>query len=57
MIVGESHTEPRLLRFYLGLFALLALAMLLLASWLRSYVPIRQPARIRDVTWLPPAAR
>ena len=54
---AEVETLWRLLRFYLGLFALPALAMLLLASWLRSYVPIRQPARIRDVTWLPPAAR
>ncbi len=57
MIAATARAEPRLLRLYLGLFALVALAMLLAASWLRGWVPARQVVRIRDVTWLPPAAR
>jgi hypothetical protein len=54
---AATRTEPRLLRYYLGLFALVALSMLLVASWLRSWVPVRQPVRIRDVSWLPPGGR
>ena len=57
MTAATSHAEPRMLRYYVGLFALVALSMLLVASWLRSWVPVRQAVRIRDVTWLPPAAR
>ena len=57
MTAATRHAEPRLLRLYLGLFALLALAMILLASWLRCWVPVRQAVRIRDVDWLPPAGR
>ncbi len=57
MIAANRRAEPRLVRLYLGVFALLALAMLLLAAWLRSWVPVRQAVRIRDVTWLPPAGR
>ena len=62
MTAATRHPEPGLLRlyaerFYLGFFALVALSMLLAASWLRSWVPVRQAARIRDVTWLPRAER
>jgi hypothetical protein len=38
---------------WLGVFALAALAMLLMAAWLRGFVPgPRQPQRLRDVSWL-----
>lgn len=57
MTAATSRAESRLLRFYLGFFALASLAMLLVASWLRGYVPARQAVRIRDVTWLPPVER
>ena len=57
MIAATRRAEPRLVHLYLGLFALVALAMLLLASWLRGWVPVRQAVRIRDVNWLPPAGR
>jgi hypothetical protein len=43
----------RMLRLSLGLFALAALAMLLAAAWLRSFVPsARHPTRVRDITSL-----
>ena len=57
MTVAATRAEPRLLRLYLGIFALLSLAMLLAASWLRSWMPARQAVRVRDVNWLPPRAR
>ena len=45
--------EPRILRLYVGLFALMALLMLLAASWLRFFVPARHHgSRLRDVSWL-----
>ena len=52
MTYAATGPEPRLLRLYLGLFALVALMMLLAASWLRFLVPSRQEARIRDVSWV-----
>jgi hypothetical protein len=49
----QHAREPRMLRLYVGLFALVALAMLLAASWLRFLVPARHhQARLRDVSWL-----
>jgi hypothetical protein len=45
--------EPRLLRLYLGLFALAALTVLLVAARLRYLVRAPQEERVRDVTWLP----
>lgn len=57
MTVATTGAEPRLLRLYVGIFALLALAMLLAASWLRSWMPVRQAVRVRDVNWLPPRGR
>ncbi|GEJ59015.1 hypothetical protein AMYX_37560 [Anaeromyxobacter diazotrophicus] len=56
-VTAATHAEPRLLRLYLGLFALVALSMLLAASWLRGWVPVRQAVRVRDVNWLPPGGR
>jgi hypothetical protein len=55
---NAAHRESKLLRLYLGLFALLALAMLLAASWLRFFLPQRHhPVRVRDVSWLQPSGR
>ena len=45
-----ATTEPRILRLYLGLFALAALTMLLAAAWLRSFVPARHATRVRDIS-------
>jgi hypothetical protein len=47
-----TENVPRALRISLGVFALLALSTLLLAGWLRFFVPSRQPERVRDVGWL-----
>jgi hypothetical protein len=53
-----ARREPKLLRLYLGLFALVALTTLLAASWLRFFVPQRhRQARVRDVSWLQPSGR
>jgi hypothetical protein len=42
-----------MLRFSVALFALAALAMLLVAGWLRFFVPAtRHVSRVRDVSWL-----
>ena len=42
-----------MLRFSMALFALAALAMLLVAGWLRFFVPTaRHAQRVRDVSWL-----
>jgi hypothetical protein len=42
-----------MVRLWLGLFALAALAMLLVAGWLRFFVPAaRHSQRVRDVSWL-----
>jgi len=49
---AATRPEPRLLRLYLGLFALVALMMLLAAAWLRFLVPSRQETRVRDVSWV-----
>lgn len=46
------HTtdEPRFLRLSLGLYALVMLAMLLLAGWMRFLFPYpRQTVRVRDL--------
>jgi len=53
--VTQHHfrREPRMLRLSLGLFALAALALLLIAARLRFFVPSRHQDRIRDVSWLP----
>ena len=48
----SAAREPRLLRLSLGLFALVALTMLLATAWIRFFVPQRQGARLRDVSWL-----
>ena len=53
MTLHDPRREPRMLRLYLGLFALAALAMLLIAARLRFFVPSRHQERIRDVSWLP----
>ena len=48
-----TRTEPRMYRFSLSLFALAVLAMLLVAGWLRFFVPsARHAPRLRDVSWL-----
>ena len=47
-----TQRVPRAVRISLGVFALLALSTLLLAGWLRFFVPARQPERVRDVGWL-----
>ena len=52
MTYAATRPEPRLLRLYLGLFALLALTMLLAAAWLRFLVPSRHEIRVRDVSWV-----
>ena len=52
MTYAAPRPEPRLIRLYLGLFALLALAMLLAAGWLRFLVPSRHEIRVRDVSWV-----
>ncbi len=54
VIPTSAQSLPRVIRFSLGLFALAALAMLLVAAWLRFLVPTRQPDRVRDVSWLRP---
>jgi hypothetical protein len=36
---------------YLGLFALVALTMLLATAWLRFLLPSRHETRVRDVSW------
>jgi hypothetical protein len=42
-----------MLRVSLALFGLAALAMLLVAGWLRFFVPAtRHSSRVRDVSWL-----
>jgi hypothetical protein len=42
-----------MVRFSLALFALAALATLLVARWLRFFVPAtRHAQRVRDVSWL-----
>jgi hypothetical protein len=54
-MTDAAHREPKLLRLYLGVFSLIALTMLLAASWLRFLVPHRAPrarSRVRDVSWL-----
>jgi hypothetical protein len=49
----DMPRETKLLRLYLGLFALASVTMLLAASWLRFLVPQRHlRARVRDVSWL-----
>ncbi|HEX7623251.1 MAG TPA: hypothetical protein VF400_06735 [Anaeromyxobacteraceae bacterium] len=52
MTHAATRPEPRLLRLYLGLFALLALTMLLATGWLRFLVPSRHETRVRDVSWV-----
>jgi hypothetical protein len=49
---GLPLREPRMLRLYQGLFALAALAMLLIAARLRFFVPSRHVERVRDISWL-----
>ncbi len=52
-VTWTTHARQRMLRFSLGLFALAALTMLLVAGWLRFFVPgARQAPRVRDVSWL-----
>jgi len=47
-----TQRVPRAVRISLGVFALLALSTLLLAGWLRFFVPARHSERVRDVGWL-----
>jgi regulator of protease activity HflC (stomatin/prohibitin superfamily) len=52
----DSHHEPAMLRLSIAVFALAALALLLLAARLRFFVPSRRPApvrfgRVRDLSW------
>jgi hypothetical protein len=49
---AATRPEPRLTRLYLGLFALMALTMLLAAAWLRFLLPSRHETRVRDVSWV-----
>lgn len=52
-VTWTTHARQQMLRFSLGLFALAALTMLLVAGWLRFFVPAaRQAPRVRDVSWL-----
>ena len=52
MTYAATRSEPRLARLYLGLFALVALTMLLATAWLRFFVPSRHEPRVRDVSWV-----
>jgi hypothetical protein len=50
-----TMSESRMLRVWLGMFALAALALVLVTGWLRFLVPSRHGARVRDVmSWVPP---
>lgn len=53
MIPYAMRPESRVVRVSLGVFALLAVSMLLAVAWLRSFVPAaRHAPRLRDVSWL-----
>jgi flagellar biogenesis protein FliO len=49
--------ESTILRLYLGLFALVALVVLLAAGWLRFLAPRHATSSVRDVSWLPRGER
>jgi hypothetical protein len=42
----------RMTRFVVGMLALSVLTILLAMSWLRTFVPVRGPERLRDRSWL-----
>jgi len=41
-----------MVRFVAGMLALSVLTILLAMSWLRTFVPVRGPERLRDRSWL-----